>query len=95
MGGALADQRKPGETIEHYQQAMRLRPGFADAHESWGLAPVEQGKLAEAAEHFEQAMQIKPSNAQAQSDLLNALPGRGTGKEDAPPEPGRQQSAIV
>ena len=71
------------EASEHYQQALRLQPDYADAHYNWGNALAQQGKLAEASEHFRQALRIKPDHAAAQSNLVNALRGLVTGKEDA------------
>ena len=78
-GAALAQQGKLAEASEHFLQALRIEPAFAKAHYALGMALAQQGKLAEAAQHYQRALQINPSN------LLNALPSVGAGKEETVP----------
>jgi tetratricopeptide (TPR) repeat protein len=82
LGTALAQQGKLAEAIGHYEQALRIKPDFADAHNNWGAALVQQGRRAEAIEHFQQALNIAPDYAQARSNLVNTL--RRLGVEGAP-----------
>ena len=84
-GVALAQQGKLAEAIDHYRQAVQIRPDDALAHYNWGNALALQGRLAEAVEHYRRALQINPDFALARSSLVDALRGRGTGKEDAAP----------
>ena len=56
---------------------------FRSAHNNWGVVLARQGKLAEASDHFRQALRLKPDHAAAQSGLVQAQRGLGTGKEDA------------
>src|SRR5213078_4713540 len=77
LGRELVGQGKPAEAIEHFQQALRIRPD-ADAHNNWGLALAQQGKPAEAIEHFREALRIKPDLAEAHNNWGMALDLQGT-----------------
>jgi protein O-mannosyl-transferase len=46
------------QAIEHFQQALRIRPDYAAAHTNWGLALSQQGREHEANEHFEEARRL-------------------------------------
>jgi tetratricopeptide (TPR) repeat protein len=76
-GAALADQGLPAEAIEHYRQALQIRPDYADAHFNWGVALAQQGQPAEAIEHYQQALQIKPEYAAAHYNWGNARARQG------------------
>ena len=70
------------EAVQHYQQALKIDPKFADAHNMLGDAFREQGKLAEAARCYRAALEHAPNLANAhyglgvtlleRSDALNA-----------------------
>jgi len=77
MGNALADQGKPLEAIEHYGQAVRSRPDYADAHDNWGAALAQQGKLAEAIDHYQSALRIMPDYPEAHYNWGLALAQQG------------------
>jgi superkiller protein 3 len=51
LGSALADQGKLPEAIEHYRQALQIKPDYAGAHNNWGLALARRGRLA-GVEHY-------------------------------------------
>ena len=80
---ANAQQGKPAEAIEHFRQALKIKPDYADALNNWGAALARQGKPAEAIEHYQQALKLRPSFPEAQSNLVNALRGLGRGKDAA------------
>jgi tetratricopeptide (TPR) repeat protein len=73
LGGVLAETGKIEEAIAHYQQALRIKPDYADAHNNLGVALMGQGRVQEAIGHFEQALRIKPDYAEAHVNLGNAL----------------------
>ena len=55
--------------IDYYEQALRLRPDFAEGHNRLGVALMTAGNLARAAECFQQARRLAPSYAQALNNL--------------------------
>jgi predicted O-linked N-acetylglucosamine transferase (SPINDLY family) len=69
----LTQQGKYEEAATNYQQALRLRPEAAGAHNNLGNIFLRQGKLPEAIESFRQALRCKPDFAQAYGNLGDAL----------------------
>ena len=61
------------EAIGHFEQALRIKPDYAEAHFNLGNFLQQAGKLPEAIGHFEQALRIKPDYAEAHLNLGNAL----------------------
>jgi tetratricopeptide (TPR) repeat protein len=59
--------------ITYYEQALRLRPDFAEGYNTLGLALMRAGKLARAVGCFQQARRLAPSFAQAINNLGVAL----------------------
>jgi len=79
--GNLADelmrQGRLQEAIEHYEQALRIRPNSAEGCLNLGNALLQTGKLPEAIGEYEQALRIKPDFAGAHNNLGLALLGQG------------------
>jgi tetratricopeptide (TPR) repeat protein len=73
LGVMLFRQGKVQEAINHHEQAVRLKPDFAEAHYNLGLALEKLGRTQEAIQHYEQALRIKPDFAEALNNLGNAL----------------------
>src|SRR5205085_4400327 len=65
------------EAIEHFQQALHLRPDYALVHVNRGQALIQQGKPIEAMEHFRQALRLKPDLAEAHTTWGEALAQQG------------------
>lgn len=72
LGNALMDSGRIPEAIEHYEQALRINPDFADAHYNLGLALKSLGRTLEAIQHYEQALRIQPDFVQARNALARA-----------------------
>ncbi len=72
MGALLLEQGKVDEAIEHFQEALRLQPEYADAHVNLGNARRERLETAEAVESYEEALRIEPRNARAHNNLGEA-----------------------
>jgi tetratricopeptide (TPR) repeat protein len=77
LGVALDKQGRTEEAIEHYLQALRIKPDYVDAHNNLGLALYNQGRTEEAMEHYLQALRIKPDYEKAHNNLGNALDNQG------------------
>ena len=65
----LAKQDKLDEAMASYQQALRLKPNYPEAHSNLGNALQEQGRLDEAVASCQQALRLKPDSAEAHHNL--------------------------
>ena len=57
------------EAITHWEQALRIKPDYAEPHYNLGVALEQAGKPKEAIGHYEQALRIKPDYVKAQNSL--------------------------
>ena len=53
------------EAVAQYQEALRLKPDYAEAHNNLGIALQDQGQLAEAVAQYQEALRLKPDYAEA------------------------------
>ena len=70
LGLVLTREGKPDQAAEHFAEAVRLNPGFAEAQSNYGNALAAQGNFNEAIGHYRAALAIKPA-------LTEALVGEG------------------
>jgi len=73
LGIALARLGKLQEAVGHWEQVLRIKPDYAEAHCNLGTALEQTGKIEEAIAHYEQALRIKPDFADAHNNLGLAL----------------------
>jgi tetratricopeptide (TPR) repeat protein len=57
------------EAIKHYEQALLIKPDYADAHYNLGGALGQAGRMQEAIGQYEQALRLKPDYAEARAKL--------------------------
>jgi Tfp pilus assembly protein PilF len=57
--------------VVHFQEALRIKPDYAEVYNSLGAALVSQGKILEAMANFRQAIRIKPDLMEAKLNLKN------------------------
>jgi Flp pilus assembly protein TadD len=81
FGLALMDRGEVSSAIAHYNEALRIAPNFAEAHNALGAALFRQNKVNEAGGHFEQALRLKPSFPEAQSNMGIVLARQGRAGE--------------
>ena len=68
----LARQGKLQEGAEQLNEALRLNPNSAEAHNDLGLVLLAQGKPEESLPHFSAAMDLKPNFTVARDNLRRA-----------------------
>ncbi len=78
LGNALLQKGRISEAVDHYQKALLINPGFADARINLGNALLKKGSTDEAFAYYRQALQIRPDDAIAHYNLGNALLQKGT-----------------
>jgi tetratricopeptide (TPR) repeat protein len=81
LGVALAHVGRLEEAIPAYEEALRLKPDYAEAQYNLGVALARVGRRPEAIEHWERALQIQPDLADAHNNLAVALMGQGKLRE--------------
>ncbi len=77
FGNVIQKQGKLEESIEFYQQALKFKPDFAEAHYSLGSILQRQGKLKEALQSYQQALKFKPSWDKIYNKLGNIFQQQG------------------
>ena len=60
---------KVSDAIGHYEQALRIRPDYVEAHCNLGVALMQIGRVQDAIGHYEKALRIKPDYVPAQNAL--------------------------
>ena len=65
LATALAKEGHLEEAVSHYQQALRIKPEFAEAHDGLGQALNQSGKREDAIQHYEQVLRIMKARSAA------------------------------
>jgi tetratricopeptide (TPR) repeat protein len=81
LGARLDANGDRKEAIEHYQQALRIRPNYAEADNNLGLALMQLGRNTEAIEHFQHAVKVSPDFDEPYNNLGLALSNAGRQNE--------------
>jgi Flp pilus assembly protein TadD len=69
LGGELAKRSRMAEAVKEFDEAIRLRPNYAEAHLFLGVLMAQQGRVADAAALFERALELRPGFADAHNNL--------------------------
>lgn len=77
LGTALARRDEVDEAMEHFFEAIRINPTYAEAHNNLGILLTMRGNLDEAIGHFQEALRLRPGYADAHLNLGYALVCRG------------------
>jgi len=81
LGSALDEKGQSDEAIREFQEALRLKPGYAQAHNNLGVALVRKGQINEGISQYHEAIRLKPDYALAHSNLGIALVRNGQSDE--------------
>ena len=57
----LGQRGRFDEAIAHLQQALEIKPDYAEAHNNLGMALAGQGKIAEAVVQWREAVRLQPN----------------------------------
>ena len=71
-GIALKRTGRMNEAVAHYQEALRIKPNFAEAHYNLSIILKGLGRMDEAVAHQQEALRIKPKFVEA-DDHSNAV----------------------
>jgi tetratricopeptide (TPR) repeat protein len=77
LGVALDKQDQTDEAIRQYQEAIRLKPGYAEAHNNLGVVLDKQDQTDEAIRQYQEAIRLEPDYANAHNNLGFALDQKG------------------
>jgi tetratricopeptide (TPR) repeat protein len=87
LGNMLVkDPSRLEEAVAHFNEALRLQPGYADAHYNLGLALNKiPGRRGDAVAEYKEALRLRPDNVEALNNLGNALVSMGRPQEAIAP----------
>ena len=77
LGTALGLKGQIDEAIGQFQEAVRIKPDFADAYNNLGTALGRKGQIDAAISQFQKAIQLKPDYADVHNNLGIALGRKG------------------
>lgn len=77
LGNHYAIGGQMDEGIEHYREAIRLKPDYIDAHNNMANALRSKGLLDDAIGHYVTALRYNPNYAEAYNNLGAAYAGKG------------------
>ncbi len=81
LGNELANAGRAPEAIAQYEDALRLKPDYAEAHNNLGNALANTGRTSEAIAQYEAALWFKPDLVEAHNNLGLALTNAGRAPE--------------
>ena len=73
IGNSLWRIGKSHDAAGYFEQALRIKPYYAEAHSDLGTVLQQEGKIEEAISHYEQAVRIRPDKALTHYNLGGAL----------------------
>ncbi|MFN7943030.1 MAG: tetratricopeptide repeat protein [Thermoanaerobaculia bacterium] len=69
LGHFYNERSRPAEALPHLQEAVRIRPGYGEAHTNLGRALFLLGRVDEAGTQFERANALQPGDPVALNNL--------------------------
>jgi hypothetical protein len=81
LGVVLDGLGRRQEALACFQEALRVRPGYADAHNNLAIVFMKTGRPDEGIRHFREAVRLDPGLVDARVNLGRALALRGRPRE--------------
>jgi len=81
LAAVLARKGRLNEAVDHYHNAMRLRPGYGDPYLNLGNLLFQQGRMRDAMAQWQKAHATLPKDARFHTALADAFLGAGLQKE--------------
>jgi protein O-mannosyl-transferase len=81
LGVALNAEGKPREAVHWYEEAIRIRGVYPEAHNNLGVAMVALGDVPGAVAHYREALRLWPNYPAAHNNLGTALVATGDVRE--------------
>ena len=76
-GASNAALQRYDAAIDSYNQAIKIKPDYAEAYNNLGIALKDTGDFNAAIDSYKRAIKIKPDYADAYYNMGNALKGKG------------------
>ena len=78
LGTALLQDGRIADAMFHFEEAVRIKPDYADAYTNMGVAMMAfQGKPEEAIPYYFRALQVKQNDERLHNNLANSLSDLG------------------
>jgi Flp pilus assembly protein TadD/peroxiredoxin len=77
LGTLYLEKNEPARARPYLDQAVKLRPGYAEAWNNLGMVSAQQGREEEALEDFKRSLLLRPDYATALVNLANLLRHQG------------------
>lgn len=77
LANAIKLQGRVDEAIDHYKQAIGIKPDYADGHYNLANTCKDLGRTEEAIRHYRQTIALQPSHEKAHNNLGSLLMSRG------------------
>jgi protein O-mannosyl-transferase len=81
LAGVLVQKGRLNEAVDHYRNAMGLRPGYGDPYLNLGNVLFRQGQMRDAITQWRKAHATEPKDARFHTALADAFLGAGLQKD--------------
>jgi Flp pilus assembly protein TadD len=81
LGRSLIQSGRPAEAVAKLEASLRIKAGYADAHNKLGIALSQLGRVPEAMAQFTEAVRLAPADVPPRLNLATALAVSGRATE--------------